>query len=160
MSRNLPYRLGVPMVAGDDTGPRWSARFLAAHNYERRARGLPPLSPSAKLDLVAQHRVDDMVAENYFSHDDPRDDPGRIDGPYYEVMKQLGVAGWAWAGENLVLNDNPVDPVKRAMEQLMASPTHRANILDPEYTHMGAAAQLHARGTFAMACIYTSGGDV
>lgn len=157
---NLPHRQRVPFVAGDDTGPSWSQRFLAAHNYERRARGLPPLLPSARLDSVAQLRVDDMVAEGYFGHDDPRDDPNRIDGKYHEILAALRITGWAWAGENLVLNNNPTDPVKRGMEQLMNSPTHRANILDPEYTHLGAAAQVSGRAVFTMACIYTSGGDV
>lgn len=75
------------------------------------------------------------------------------------AWQQLGITGWRWAGENLQMN-NYADPFTIAMNRLMNSPTHRANILDPEYTHMGAAAQLHARGTFAMACIYTSGGDV
>ena len=159
MSQNLPYRQRVPMVAGDDTGPLWAARFLAAHNYERRSRGLPPLAPSAKLDSVAQLRVDDMVAEGYFGHDDPRDDPERVDGKYFDVMQQLGITGWRWAGENLQMN-NYADPFPIAMDRLMNSPTHRANILDPEYTHMGAAAQINNRAAFVFACIYTSGGDV
>ena len=158
MSQNLPYRYRIPFVAGDDTGPSWSQRFLAAHNYERRARGLPPLARSARLDAVAQLRVEDMVAEGYFGHDDPRDDPGRIDGKYHEVMVQLGIAGWHWAGENLQMN-NYADPFPVAMDRLMNSPTHRANILDPEYTHMGAAALLDNERRYWFACIYTSGGD-
>jgi uncharacterized protein YkwD len=147
------------MVAADSTGPQWAARFLAAHNRERLARGIPPLSPSAKLDMVAQLRVDDMVAEAYFAHDDATDDPERIDGKYFEVMDQLGITGWSWAGENLQMNNYP-QPFPVAMDRLMNSPTHRANILDPEYTHLGAAAQVNDRATFVFACIYTSGGAV
>ena len=156
---NLPYRQRLPMVAADSTGPQWAARFLAAHNSERMGRGIPPLSPSAKLDMVAQLRVDDMVAESYFAHDDPRDDPERIDGKYFEIMTQLGITGWSWAGENLQAN-NYADPFPVAMDRLMNSPTHQANILDPEYTHLGAAAQVDDRARFVFACIYTSGGEV
>jgi uncharacterized protein YkwD len=159
MSHNLPYRMRVPMVAGDDTGPQWSQRFLAAHNAERIARGLPPLAGSPRLDEVAQLRVDDIVAEGYFGHDDPHDAPDRIDGKYHQIMAQLGINGWQWAGENLAMN-NAADPLPRAMTQLMNSPTHRANILDPEYTHMGAAARVDNERRYWFACIYTSGGDV
>jgi len=147
------------MVAGESTGPLWAARFLAAHNRERSARGIPPLSPSAKLDMVAQLRVADMISEGYFGHDDPINDPERIDGKYYEIMDQLGITGWHWAGENLQMN-NYADPFPVAMNRLLNSPTHRANILDPEYTHLGAAAQVDDRARFVFACIYTSGGEV
>lgn len=158
MTHSMPYRYNLPFVAGDDTGPEWGRRFLAAHNYERRARGLPPLTGSARLDSVAQLRVDDMVAEGYFGHDDPRDAPDRIDGKYHQIMDQLSITGWQWAGENLAMN-NAADPLPRAMIQLMNSPTHRANILDPEYTHMGAAALVDGERRYWFACIYTSGGD-
>ena len=51
------------------------------------------------------------------------------------------------------------DPFTIAMDRLMNSPTHRANILDPEYTHMGAAARVDNERRYWFACIYTSGGD-
>jgi len=153
----LTPAVAAVMVAADGAGPTWSERFLAAHNFERaKAGGLAPLRRSAKLDEVAQLRVDDMVAEKYFGHADPNSNPGK----YNEILERMGVTTFSWAGENLAMNNYP-DPLAEAMRGLMGSPTHRANILFDGFDTMGAAAQIRpADAVFVFACIFTGGVQV
>ena len=136
MSGNLTPRARVPMVGEDKSGPRWAAAWLAATNTERTSRDIPALQHHATLEECARLRAEDMVREGYFGHDDPRDDPARLDGKYHEILVALGFTTWSWAGENLQMTNYP-DPLARAVTGLMNSPTHRANILAADFTHMG-----------------------
>lgn len=148
---DLPFRRVVPLVGADRPQITWAERFLAKHNEERAAVGLPAYVLDSRLTEVAQLRVNDMAEEQYFGHDDPNHDPGK----YWEILQGMGLS-YTWAGENLALN-NFVDPLAEAWRGLMASPTHRANILDTTYTAMGAAAQIQGAALFVFACVYASG---
>jgi uncharacterized protein YkwD len=56
---------------------------------------------------------------------------------YTELLAHFGY-GYAWAGENLALNNYSLDQAaERAMTALMNSPTHRANILADDYFRIG-----------------------
>jgi len=59
--------------------------------------------------------------------------------------------GTVTAGENLAGNLNARDPLGLALEGLMASPTHRANTLATDFTHMGSWAGMRPSGWFLFA---------
>ena len=149
---NLPYRLGIPMVGADSSGPRWAERLLAAHNLERQKAGLPLFAGHPRLDVVARARVDDMLRDGYFAHADPDNTPGN----YAAILGALGIQ-YRWAGENLALNNYADDAVARAMVTWMNSPTHRDNILSPDFDSIGCAAANRPDGTILMAIIFTGG---
>ena len=48
------------------------------------------------------------------------------------MLREFGIQ-YGYAGENLAGNQS----VEKAHEALMASPGHRQNILNPNYTHIG-----------------------
>ena len=150
---NLPYRIGIPMVGGDSSGEQWPERLLAAHNLERAAAGLPLFAGHWKLDAVAAERCQDMIRDGYFAHVDPDNQPGN----YAAVLAAFGVTSYRWAGENLALNNYPDDAVARAMVTWMNSPTHRDNILSPDFDTIGGAAANRADGTILLAIIFTGG---
>ncbi|HBP62693.1 MAG TPA: hypothetical protein DD730_00115, partial [Desulfosporosinus sp.] len=50
----------------------------------------------------------------------------------WAMMQQVGITV-KWAGENISGNKS----VSGSMAALMLSPGHRANILDPRFTHVG-----------------------
>lgn len=152
----LTPRGRVMAVAADDTGPEWQRRWLEATNNARAAAGKSAYRPHSRLNEVARLRVEDMLAENYFGHADPRDDPARIDGKYNEILLQLGATTWLWAGENLAMN-NYADPLTEAMRGLLASPTHRANILADDFDSMGSWSAIRADGLFVFATIFAGG---
>lgn len=111
-------------------------QVLADTNAQRAAYGLPPLSFTPALDAVAAGRSEDMVKRNYFSHVDP-------DGhdPFWH-MQQGGVSFMA-AGENIAEGQPTPDAVVQAW---MNSPGHRANILNPNYHHIGIGIAQAANG--------------
>ena len=104
-------------------------QLLAAVNVDRVANGLAPVEYDAALSAVARWRSEDMVARNYFSHD--------IGGyMVFQVLKDQGIT-YGLAGENLAAMYGTENTVARAQASLMGSPTHRANILQSEYTQAG-----------------------
>ncbi|CCO07398.1 Allergen V5/Tpx-1 family protein [Desulforamulus hydrothermalis Lam5 = DSM 18033] len=95
-------------------------------NQERLAAGLQPLAYDAKLTELARLKAQDMIVNNYFSHTSP------TYGTPFEMMKNAGVT-YRYAGENLA----GAPDVNTAHKNLMNSPSHKANILKPEYTKVG-----------------------
>lgn len=95
-------------------------------NQARSAAGLNPVKADLRLAAVGRAKANDMKVNNYFSHTSP------TYGSPWAMMQQVGITV-RWAGENLSGNKS----VAGAMASLMLSPGHRANILDPRFTHVG-----------------------
>ena len=150
----MSNRIPIPSVGSDH--PDWTARWLQATNQERARNGLSPYSHHHKLAEAARLRAEDMIREGYFGHDDPHDDPSHIDGKYWEILQQLGVTSYSWAGENLAANLHSPDPLGLALEGLMNSPTHRANILSRDFTHMGTSSQIRPDGWHLFVFVYAA----
>ena len=95
---------------------------------EARVRGL---SPSWKLARVARAHCRDMLRRGFFGHRSP----GRGD-----LAQRLAAAGLddLQASENLALSTS----VGKAHRSLLASPSHRSNLLDPRHTHVGVGVAL------------------
>jgi uncharacterized protein YkwD len=100
-------------------------------NDQRAVNGdLPPLAENATLDDVATLRIDDMFAQQYFAHVGPQGESA------ITVASSVGYANLA-LGENLALGVYNGDA--GVVAAWMASPGHRANILDTHYTQIGVA---------------------
>jgi uncharacterized protein YkwD len=95
-------------------------------NTERTRIGLPPLVFDNALRNVARAHSDDMFKKGYFSHQS-------LDGRSpFDRMDDAGIK-FIYAGENLALA--PSTPL--AMQGLMNSTGHRANILSPHFNKIG-----------------------
>lgn len=106
--------------------------LLAGINAERAANGLPALVLDAGLTNIARIRSHQLIDQGYFGHIDPY---GYT--MYSELLAYFGY-GYAWAGENLAMNNWDLgQSPDRALEALMASATHRANILDGDFSRIG-----------------------
>jgi len=98
-------------------------------NQSRQSQGLAPLTESKTLDQAALMKAQDMVANNYFSHQSPQ-----------------GITPWFWftkagyqytyAGENLAVGFIDSRTVFNAW---LNSPSHKENMLNPHYTEVGTA---------------------
>ncbi|MDA8228174.1 MAG: CAP domain-containing protein [Desulfitobacterium hafniense] len=95
-------------------------------NKERTAAGLKPLAADLRLVAVARAKANDMKVNNYFDHTSP------TFGSPWAMMTKVGIS-YKWAGENIAGNKS----VAGAMSNWMNSAGHRANILDPKFTHIG-----------------------
>lgn len=98
-------------------------------NQTRQSLGLSPLAENAKLNQAAQLKAQNMVLNNYFAHTSP-----------------TGITPWHWflqagynykyAGENLAIGFLDSEEVYNAW---INSPSHKANILNPNYKEVGTA---------------------
>lgn len=95
-------------------------------NQERIAAGVNPVKLDLRLASVGRAKANDLKTNNYFDHTSP------IYGSPWAMMQQVGLKV-VWAGENISGNKSVVG----SMASLMLSPGHRANILDPRFTHVG-----------------------
>ena len=105
-------------------------------NGDRTNNGLPPLAKHSTLVSLARWRSKDMVDRDYFSH--------TILGTNYQVYHWYDTNGLSWSsgGENIGYNNGYSDadsPIK-INEGFMASAGHRANILNPDWSHGGVGA--------------------
>ncbi len=104
-------------------------RLIVLINQARQNNNLPAVSLNEKLNTTANLKINDMLTNNYFEHISP-----------------AGVTPWSWfkkagynyayAGENLAIDFAQTDDVFSAW---MASPTHRDNILNPNFNEIGLA---------------------
>ena len=99
-------------------------------NIEREKVGLKPLVKKTKLNTSATQKIDDMFSKQYFEHISPE---GKT---VADLVKALDYK-FQVVGENLALGIFNSD--KALVQAWMNSPTHRANILNPKYTEMGAS---------------------
>jgi uncharacterized protein YkwD len=109
---------------------------LRLANEARRQQALPPLAGEQALAGAARRHSGDMLARGFFSHTNPDgwSASQRLPRGYAQVLRQSGENIWMGSGQN------PYAPRHLAgtiMATLMASPGHRQNLLDPQYTHLG-----------------------
>lgn len=95
-------------------------------NQERIKAGLAPLTIDYTLVKLARMKSQDMIAKGYFGHISP------TYGSPFDMMTKAGVT-YRTAGENIA----GAQTVEMAHTNLMNSPGHRANILNPNYTRIG-----------------------
>lgn len=106
---------------------------LLGLNQERQALGLPLLGAPAALSGIAFVRAEDMITRNYLGHEDPAD--GSI--PAWSLMVAAGFGGRL--AETLFVATGPLDQVAAsALATWIASPDHRALLLDPSLRYAGA----------------------
>jgi len=98
-------------------------------NQTRQSIGLGTLSNNSKLDQAAQLKAENMAQNNYFDHTSP----GGI-SPWF-WFAQAGYK-YKYAGENLAIGFYESEEVYNAW---LNSPSHRANITNPNYTEVGTA---------------------
>lgn len=104
-------------------------------NLERKKTGLQELSYDSSLQSAARQHSQEMLKLGYFSHTSPLTE---LKNPSDRVYR-AGLSDFV-VGENIAVHslDGPPDVVaSQLMEQWMNSPGHRANILRPEFTHIG-----------------------
>lgn len=114
---------------------------LCLVNREREAHGESPLLVSAKLTRAAQGHSEDMASGDYFSHYAPSGSSplDRMRASGYIYSSQLGYE----VGENIAWGTLWLASPQSIVSSWMASPEHRANILDAGYRETGIGVSPH-----------------
>jgi uncharacterized protein YkwD len=106
--------------------PSLEAQMLEMVNAERIKAGLKPVKADLEMTRVARAHSQDMFVRGYFAHVNPDGkDP-------FDRMRDFNIR-FMTAGENLAL----AQTVGIAHNNLMNSPGHRANILNPSFGRLG-----------------------
>lgn len=109
----------------DGTQDSVTAEVVRLVNEERAKAGVAPLTAESKAGAAASVRAKEL--ETSFSHTRPN-------GSGFEsALKEQG-ASYTTAGENIAWGQRSAEEVVNAW---MNSAGHRANILNPNYTHIG-----------------------
>src|ERR1051326_6691286 len=106
-------------------------------NDVRREHGLRPLALSPKLTAAAVQHTREMGADGYFEHEsfDNTEFWKRIEHWY----PSKGFGAWA-VGENLLYSAPELESAPSGVQDWMASPGHRANLLSHTWREIGLAA--------------------
>jgi uncharacterized protein YkwD len=106
-------------------------------NGDRINNGVRPIQQYSTLINLARWRSKDMIVNDYFSHNIPSCG-GCMVFHYYDVY---GVP-YSWGGENIGWNSgwSDTDSPVQINISFMNSSGHRANILEPKFTHGGVGA--------------------
>jgi uncharacterized protein YkwD len=112
------------------------ATLFQLMNGARVNNGRRAVQQHSTLVSLARWRSKDQVDRDYFDH--------TIKGTSYQVYHWYDTNGlqYSWGGENIGWNNGYSDsdsPVA-IHEGFMASPGHRANVLEPSFTHGGVGA--------------------
>ena len=111
-------------------------RIYRLTNEERRKKGLPPLDRDETLVEIARMHTDDMLRRHFFSHVNPdgASPKDRIAPVYSNFISRAGENIWSGKGQDY--SDSKLI-ARVIVDSWMTSPGHRANILNPDYTHLG-----------------------
>lgn len=121
-----PTEPGSEELEGSEMN-EYEQKVVELVNDLRAGFGLEILKADNELGKIARLKSEDMMANNYFDHVSPTyGNPG-------QMLNQFQVSYKA-AGENIAMGMSTPEEVVSAW---MQSDGHRANILDPDFTHIG-----------------------
>jgi len=128
--------LGVPAAAGTGsvaTQPSLDTEIVEQVNALRERLGLKPLRLSTALTSAAAYHSRSMLVDGFFDHDSPSGAPfGKRIRRFYTPR---GFRSWE-VGENLAWG-SPVLDAEDVIEDWLASPRHRANLLADQWREVG-----------------------
>lgn len=123
-----PASCAIP--ANEET---WQQEVLDLVNEARTLDGLAPVAWNATLSGMASEYACDMIEYDFFDHVNP------VTGETLGDRAAASGYNFRVVGENLAAGQT--DPIQ-AFEDWMASPSHRANILDPRFVELGVGIRL------------------
>jgi uncharacterized protein YkwD len=121
-------------VAASLTTPARNAALLCVIGAQRSAHGVRAVQASSQLGVAAQGHADDMVAQQFFSHVSPEGST---------LRSRVGLTGYThgrrrWhLGEAIGWAQAPLDSADGMVDAWLASPPHRAILLDRTFRQVG-----------------------
>jgi uncharacterized protein YkwD len=123
------------------------AAVLCLIDREREQNGERALTPDVKLQRAAQGHSEEMASQDYFAHvaPDGSTPTQRMRASGYIYSSQIGYE----VGENIAWGTLWLATPQAIVNAWMASPGHRANILDAHYRDTGIGVSPHAPAALA-----------
>lgn len=124
----------------------YEARVVQLVNIERQKNGLSSLHLDKAISDVARTKSRDMAVNNYFAHYSP------TYGMASDMLLKFGIT-WSTWGENIASGQDTPEIV---VSEWMNSPTHKKNILSPNFTFIGVGYYVDSSGTPYWTQMFTS----
>ncbi|MCD6301607.1 MAG: hypothetical protein J7L82_06015, partial [Staphylothermus sp.] len=116
--------IGIPQAYASSIT---SSNIIVLTNQARSSYGLNTLSNNGKLEAAALAKANNMFELQYWDHFGPNGESP------WQFIKAAGY-NYVYAGENLARGFRTSEGVHEAW---MSSPTHKANIVSPNYEDIG-----------------------
>ncbi len=123
-------------------------RLFDLINRERLKTGLRLLSWDDRLAKLARSYSRKMADEDFFDH---------IDQDGNDVVaraKSFRIRDWSRIGENLFECEGAEDPTRLSIYGWMHSPSHRRNLLDPDWIRTGIGIAETSDGRFLVTQVF------
>lgn len=111
-------------------------------NQKRMENGLAQLTWSDDVANVARIHSQNMAEYNFFSH------RGLDNKMVSDRADANGVKKWRAIGENIALNRGYGDPVAKAVEQWLNSPSHMHNLMDSSWKESAVGVAIAEDGSY------------
>ena len=121
------------------------AELLTLTNQARLDNGVGTLEPDEGLAQAARHHAEEMARLGYFSHTSPVGENATVGQRVARSGSFIGTLG-----ENLALVGE-VNTAQTTTTGWLESPGHRANLLNPKFTHVGFGTARYPDGRVAVA---------
>ncbi len=116
---------------GDAIDSSYESRIINLINQERQKQGLSPLQPDSQLTEVARAKAQDMSRYQPPAHYSPT-----LGGDEFAQLNNANIP-YENAVANIFWGNGKQYTPEEAVTWWMNSPGHRANILNPNMTHIG-----------------------
>jgi hypothetical protein len=126
-----------------------STETLNLINADRSGENKGALKENPILSAAAMEKARDMLSQSYFAHQSPN-------GFWPWDWIDRGKYPYLYVGENLAMNFTSAESANNA---LLASPTHKKNIMNPKYSEVGIAVldgELNGKKTTVMVQLFAT----
>ena len=137
-----PYTPPYTPLPGDAS---LEADLLTLTNQARLDNGVGTLEGDEGLAQAARHHAEEMARLGYFSHTSPVGENATVSQRVARSGSFIGTLG-----ENLALVGE-ADTAQTTTTGWLESPGHRANLLNPKFTHVGFGTARYPDGRVAVA---------
>ena len=111
-------------------------------NQKRAENGLRPLAWSGELANIARLHSQNMAEFKFFSH------RGVDNKMVSDRADNAGLGKWRAIGENIAFNRGYQDPVGKAVELWLDSPSHRHNLMDDNWKESAVGVAVAPNGSY------------
>jgi len=111
-------------------------------NQKRAENGLRPLAWSDALAKVARQHSQNMAEFKFFSH------RGMDNKMVSDRADNAHLGKWQAIGENIAFNRGYQDPVGKAVELWLSSPSHRHNLMDENWKESAVGVAVGPDGSY------------
>lgn len=117
-------------------------------NKKRIENRLQPLAWNDKLASIARQHSKNMAEFNFFSH------RGLDDKMVSSRADDAGLGKWRAIGENIAFNRGYQDPISKAVDLWLDSPSHRRNLLDNNWKETAVGIAVAADGSYYLTQVF------